>query len=31
MARYNFGIEKRLYLIDASEAEVAQAVSELVE
>ena len=31
MARYEFGVERRLYLNDASEEVVAQAVSELCE
>merc|ERR1719183_3474275 len=31
MARYNFGVERRLYLNNASESEVNEAVNELVE
>jgi hypothetical protein len=31
MARYAFGVERRLYLNDASEEEVAGAVNELVD
>lgn len=31
MARYDFGVERRVYLHNASEAEVKTAVSELVE
>lgn len=31
MARYAFGVERRLYLNDASEQEVAGAVTELVD
>jgi hypothetical protein len=31
MARYNFGVERRLYLNNATESEVNEAVNELVE
>jgi hypothetical protein len=31
MARYEYGVERRVYLNDASEAEVGQAVSDLIE
>jgi NADH dehydrogenase (ubiquinone) 1 alpha subcomplex subunit 2 len=31
MARYDFGVERRVYLQNASEAEVAETVSQLVE
>ena len=31
MARYAFGVERRIYLNDASETEVAGAVNELVD
>ena len=31
MARYNFGVEKRLYLTNCSEVECEHAVQELVE
>ena len=31
MARYNFGVERRLYLHNATEAEVSEAVNELVD
>ena len=30
-ARYDFGVERRMYLLGANEAEVGQAVSELVD
>ena len=31
MARYDYGVERRVYLHNASEAEVSQAITELVE
>jgi hypothetical protein len=31
MARYDFGVERRVYLQNASEAEVAQTVNQLVD
>ena len=31
MARYEFGVERRVYLHDATEQEVAQTVNDLVE
>ena len=30
-ARYDFGVERKIYLLGANEAEVGQAVSELVQ